>query len=252
MVATGSETITSIRSFRVNKEMNTIRNLFLLASIALVILGAFLQGIRPIAIPLGFGLLLAGYVFEKAFRRNRRYHLAELSMRSDQKGTISVEKSQLLVSDNWSLDRCLTLDGFDGCYSVEILERFRDDFALISKIKIMNNANLSGELRSEVTKITVDTGWLLFLASSAVDKFQSKELEQLIQGELKTLPSNRPLFIWLKNTRAAVGIVVSTGEGDGVYQIESKTKGGKLLAIETDFISASSVGSEAGAYRAHL
>lgn len=215
----------------------SIHNLCLSVSIVVMLSGLLVKMIRPVALPLGLCFLVASYVLERNSRKHLRYRLGELSSRSDVMGVISAPFSQLLISDQWSLGRCVKLDGFEGYYNVKVTERFKDEFSLIAKIQIESGAQSAEEEMCEVESITVDTGWLLFMSSSAVGDFKPKALKEIIQGELETLPRNKPLFLLLKKQSLNIGVVVSTGEGDGVYEIKYRTIGGKLASIETTFIS---------------
>jgi hypothetical protein len=218
-------------------KMNTVRRYILLISIALLTLGFFFKKAQSVLIPFGFSLLLIGYLWEQFATRNKRYKRKELSSRMERDGSLSVRTSQLLIGDKWSLQGCLKLDGFDGCYHVDIHELFKDDFALISSIKFVNKAELIGEAKTGLLSIAVDSGWILFLASSAIDDFKPNRLEKIIQQELRSLPKNKPLRLRLRDDGGKeVGIVVSTGEGDGVYHVEYMIKGGRLVTIEANFI----------------
>lgn len=217
--------------------MDTIRKLFLPSAIVVLIVGILLPSIRPIGIPLGIGLLLASYIFEKLFFRDRKYRLSDLSDRCAIDGTICSSTTDLLVSSQWNLSQSESLSQLDGEYTVRISEKFKDNFSLISKVSIEKVEDQDGELKSGSLRLDIDTGWVLFLLGSEAEHFPPLKLERLIQGEFKRLPSSKPLCLWLKNNAGKdVGFVVSSGEGDGTYSVKHQTQGGVLTKIETTFI----------------
>lgn len=217
--------------------MNVFQKLFLYGLVVLLFTGIIFNNSRPIVIPLGLGVLFVCFTLEKFFYKNKRYRIEVFDSKSECDVSLVVESSQLLISDKWSLDGCLKLNGFDGIYKIQICEISGDGLSFISEIKIISSAELSGEIKDLHSTVLVDTGWLLFLASSAKENFDSKKLKTIIQGELKVLSADKPLCIWLRDDKGQkVGVVVSTGEGDGVYHINYRMKGDQLVMVEANFI----------------
>lgn len=217
--------------------MDTIHKLFLPSAIVSIIVGILLPNFRPIGIPLGIAFLVAGYILEKVFFRGKTYRLADLSERTAIDGAICGLNTSLLVSSKWDLDQSAKFSQLNGDYKISISEKYKDDFSLISKVSIEKVKNQTGEVKTDSIRVDVDTGWMLFLLAAEVDFFSPAKLERLIQGELKRLPNSKPLCLWLKNDDGQdVGVVVSSGEGDGTYSIKHQTQGGVLTKIEATFI----------------
>lgn len=218
--------------------MSIINKLLLPIVFTLILIGIAVQNIRQFAIPTGLGLLVIAYALEKIFSRNNSYRISDLLTRSVVKGIITATNTHLLISDKWDINSAIKILGLNGDYRVVIEERFKGEFSLISSISFENDTYRGGKVESNSVCVSVDTGWLLFLLGSNSEQYSSNDLQKLIQNELKRLPNHKPLCFWLKNDGGKnIGIIVSTGEGDGTYSINHKRKEGKLTMIKITFIS---------------
>lgn len=184
----------------------------------LVLAGAayFIESFRPyFAIP-----LIIGICFELFWATVNSIsllgdlddpYLIECNQKS---GPLYLPTGKLLIADDWSLSEPTEIDlqGGDYLASATVSKGF------VTRIKIHRQGE-SSHARTKRAMVSVDSGHLTFADSSILDRIDPKEIERRI---LAVLSSKEPLTLFLKDEEEVpLGFVVSTGMGDGQYQLRT-------------------------------
>jgi hypothetical protein len=165
-----------------------------------------------------FGLLGAGWLFERLFWGRRRGQIRGKRLQQMHEiGTIVID-GQLRISDQLSISESQVLRGLTkGPYSVRA-ETWSDGHDVYISAVILNGAEPSPTARNQEVKLTVDTGFLIFAGADPSDELLRRVREaqsRIVSAKTKDLDAE--LFaVGGKN----VGIVSSTGFGDGQYLVK--------------------------------
>ncbi len=131
-------------------------------------------------------------------------------------GTIQLDTGQMLISDHWDLSTAVRIDVQPGEYAVRAVSK--DGYVTHVKLHLIGE---SGVAKQQKFQVVVDSGHLTFADSSIIEKITPKQIEKRI---LTVLSSQGPLTLILKDEQGvALGYVVSTGMGDGAYQVRTNS-----------------------------
>ena len=129
-------------------------------------------------------------------------------------GPLRLPSKILLISDQWDLDGSIRIDLQEGDYiaSATVSNGF------VTRIRIHREGE-SGQARTKHAMVSVDSGHLTFADSSILDRIDPKVIEKRIQT---VLSSKELLTLFLKDDEGTpLGFVVSTGMGDGQYELRT-------------------------------
>lgn len=211
-----------------------IRNCVVAVATILMFIGILAPKIRGIAMPTGLALLALGFLLEKFTLR--RFKPADAVCETSDSGQISATATSLIVTDNWSMTRSVTLSSLDGEYGIEVLKVGREDAFFNDAIRIFRLETPNGDPSVNTARLTVDSGWLMFLNGMSCNPALLKRYRQDITNALATLSADKPMCLWLvDDNQVPVGVVVTSGKGDGEYEAVYTTVDGVLTELAIEF-----------------
>jgi hypothetical protein len=197
--------------------------------------GIVIDEIRGPAIITGLAMLLLAWFIQKMTIGS--YNPKAVDETERVRGELRFDtSSNLVIADNWTMGKCLQLEGFSGNYGVEILKTHRRQAVFVDAIRLFRHDTLDGQRRIRRCTVSVDSGWLLFLNQKHTSERLYTRNAEKTRTILATLSSDEPLLLWVRNEdNAIVGVVVATGDGDGEYEIAYTETDGIITELVVEF-----------------
>lgn len=176
---------------------------FLRLSLVTTVLGLIIAWIHELAggvvCGLGFLFLLLALLCEKLSPKPARSWRTGLSTRKTSMGTMEAPSTPLWVSNVFSADdkgEYSEVGKMDGTYTIELEEKFTDDFCLVSQLLIRLEGGPEGRVQRKENAMVMDTGWLCFLTENGRASWNERRFERhIVDGLVEA--GRSPLRLWL-------------------------------------------------------
>ncbi|WP_145112982.1 hypothetical protein [Botrimarina mediterranea] len=210
-------------------------NALLAAAVAVMCAGAVLPDIRGPALVIGLALLLTAWLTEKAtLSRYRRQPFVEVE--GGRKQLHFCTPSKLLVADDWSLTKCVSIGQFDGVYDVEVLKGLRHEQECVSAIRLHRHAVPEGVPRICKHEVSTGTGWMLILKQECLGELLIDKCQQLTEEFLTSRNTGDGMHSWIeRDGQPILGVCVSTKGGNAKHTITCELVRGIAVEAIVDF-----------------
>jgi hypothetical protein len=181
--------------------------------------GILIAGIRGPAIITGLAMLLTAWFIQKMTLET--YNPKAVEETDPVRGELRFDTpSNLVIADNWTMEKCLQLERLNGNYGVEVLKTRRSQAVFVDAIRLYRYGTVDGEPRICLCTVSVNSGWLMFLNQKHATELFCKQNAEKTRTILTSLRADEPLLLWVRSKdNAIVGVVIATGDGVGEYEI---------------------------------